>query len=66
VMIARPIAYALACAGMQGVAHAIRLLWDELKVAMALTGSVNLRSIDKDLLQASFFHRTPEVPRSQP
>ncbi len=66
VMIARPIAYALACAGMEGVAHAIRLLWDELKVAMALTGSVNLRSIEKDLLQTSFFHLTPEAPRSQP
>lgn len=66
VMIARPIAYALTCAGMQGVAHAIRLLWDELKVAMALTGSVNLRSLDKDLLQTSFFQCTTEVPRSRP
>ena len=49
-MVGRPIAYALACSGMQGVAHAIRLLWDELRVAMALTGSINLHSIDDDLL----------------
>lgn len=50
VMVGRPIAYALCCSGMQGVAHAIRLLWDELKVAMALTGSIDLRAIDRDLL----------------
>lgn len=38
VLIGRPLAYGLATAGALGVAHILRLLWEELEVAMALTG----------------------------
>lgn len=38
VMIGRPYAAALACAGPHGVVHVLKILNDELAVAMALTG----------------------------
>jgi 4-hydroxymandelate oxidase len=38
VLVGRPIVFALAVAGAQGVAHALRLLRDELEIAMALVG----------------------------
>lgn len=38
VLVGRPVAHALANAGARGVAHMLRLLRDELEVAMALTG----------------------------
>lgn len=50
VLIGKPIAMALGCAGPQGVAHVIRLLWDELKLAMALSGCRTLQTIPVDLV----------------
>lgn len=52
VMIGRPYLYALATAGALGVAHLIRLLREELEVAMALTGCKTLDDIDHHVLSA--------------
>jgi 4-hydroxymandelate oxidase len=38
VLIGRPAVFGLANAGAHGVAHVLRLLRDELEIAMALTG----------------------------
>ncbi|WP_439587070.1 alpha-hydroxy acid oxidase [Hydrogenophaga sp.] len=38
VLVGRPVLHGLANAGAQGVAHVLRLLRDELEIAMALTG----------------------------
>ncbi|THF67403.1 alpha-hydroxy-acid oxidizing protein [Pseudothauera nasutitermitis] len=50
VMIGRAWLYGLAAAGPLGVAHVIRLLRDELEIAMALTGCRTLADISRDLL----------------
>lgn len=50
VLIGRPYAYALATSGALGVAHVLRLLRDELAIAMALTGCQTLRDIHRGLL----------------
>lgn len=50
VLVGKPIAMALGSAGPQGVAHVIRLLWDELKVSMALSGTETLQTIPPDLI----------------
>jgi len=50
VLVGRPIVYALAVAGPQGVAHALRLLRDELEIAMALTGIATLDAVPRELL----------------
>ncbi len=50
VMVGRPLVYALACNGAYGVAHAIKLLRDELEIAMALCGCKNLKEINSDIL----------------
>ncbi|MCU4677008.1 alpha-hydroxy-acid oxidizing protein [Catenovulum sp. 2E275] len=50
VMIGRPIFYALATAGALGVAHAIRLLRDELELTMALCGCATLADISQDAI----------------
>lgn len=42
VMVGRPIVWGLANAGAAGVAHVLRLLRDELEIAMALTGCATL------------------------
>jgi 4-hydroxymandelate oxidase len=42
VLVGRPQVHALAVAGAQGVAHMLRLLRDELEIAMALTGCRSL------------------------
>ncbi|MET1114595.1 MAG: alpha-hydroxy acid oxidase [Comamonas sp.] len=42
VMIGRPVVWGLAHAGAAGVAHVLRLLRDELEIAMALTGCATL------------------------
>jgi 4-hydroxymandelate oxidase len=58
VMIGRPYLHALATAGALGVAHAIRLLRDELEIAMALSGCATLADItSKVLYQASQPHQ---------
>ncbi|MDO9406009.1 MAG: alpha-hydroxy acid oxidase [Polaromonas sp.] len=50
VLIGRPCVYGLANAGAVGVAHVIRLLRDELEIAMALTGTSRLDQLAPDLL----------------
>lgn len=46
VLVGRPYIFGLAHAGAQGVAHVLRLLRDELEIAMALTGC---RSLEDDV-----------------
>lgn len=50
VMIGRPYIHALSVAGALGVAHLIRLLCEELEIAMALTGCKTLDDIQMDVL----------------
>lgn len=51
VLIGRPYIYGLANAGALGVAHVIRLLRDELEIAMALSGCPTLGDIPADLVR---------------
>jgi 4-hydroxymandelate oxidase len=53
VLVGRPIAYGLAVAGALGAAHVLRLLRDELEIAMALTGCASLAEAGPALLRAS-------------
>lgn len=53
VMIGRPYIHALATAGALGVAHLIRLLREELEIAMALTGCKTLDDINSDILHTN-------------
>ena len=46
VLVGRPYIFGLAHAGAHGVAHVVRLLRDELEIAMALTGC---RSLEDDI-----------------
>jgi 4-hydroxymandelate oxidase len=50
VMIGRPYIHALATAGALGVAHLIRLLREELEIAMALSGCKTLDDIRPEIL----------------
>ncbi|MDW5441954.1 alpha-hydroxy acid oxidase [Polaromonas sp. SM01] len=50
VMIGRPYIYGLANAGALGVAHVLRLLRDELEIAMALSGCATLEQASRALL----------------
>lgn len=50
VLIGRPYIYGLANAGAIGVAHVIRLLRDELEIAMALSGCASLQELREDLI----------------
>ena len=50
VLVGRPYVYGLANAGAVGVAHVLRLLRDELEIAMALSGCTNLQTVDKALI----------------
>ncbi|MCB1901454.1 alpha-hydroxy acid oxidase [Cognatazoarcus halotolerans] len=50
VLIGRPVIHGLANAGAAGVAHIIRLLRDELEIAMALCGCARIADISSDLL----------------
>ena len=50
VLIGRPYVYALATSGALGVAHVLRLLRDELAIAMALTGCKTLADVHPGLL----------------
>ena len=51
VLLGRPAIYGLAHAGAVGVAHVLRLLRDELEIAMALTGCSTLAQASPALLQ---------------
>ncbi|MFN4361835.1 MAG: alpha-hydroxy acid oxidase [Hylemonella sp.] len=50
VLVGRPYVYGLSNAGAMGVAHVLRLLRDELEIAMALCGRRELTLINRDLL----------------
>jgi len=50
VLVGRPIVHALAVAGAHGVALALRLLRDELEIAMALCGVDTLAKVPRSLL----------------
>ena len=52
VLLGRAWAYALAAAGRAGVAHALKLIESEMRVAMALTGCTTISDIDHDTLDA--------------
>ncbi|MDQ3488149.1 MAG: alpha-hydroxy-acid oxidizing protein [Acidobacteriota bacterium] len=51
VCIGRPYLWALAANGEQGVSDALRILKDELSLAMALSGRPTVSSIDRSLVQ---------------
>lgn len=53
VLVGRPYVHALATAGALGVAHLVRLLREELEIAMALTGCATLDVIDTGALLRS-------------
>ncbi len=53
VLVGRPQVHALTVAGAQGVAHMIRLLRDELEIAMALCGCATLADIEPSLLDGA-------------
>jgi len=50
VLVGRPYVYGLANAGAVGVAHVLRVLRDELEIAMALTGCATLQQVSPALL----------------
>ena len=50
VLLGRAWAYALAAAGEQGVAHVLKLIEAEMRVAMALTGSTSIAEVGADVL----------------
>lgn len=50
VLVARPVLWGLATAGAAGVAHVLRLLRDELELAMAQCGAARLPELDRSLL----------------
>lgn len=52
VLVGRPVLWALAAAGAAGVAHVLRLLRDELELAMAQCGAGSVAQLDRDLLRA--------------
>ena len=53
VLIGRPVVHALASAGAVGVAHLLRLLRDELEIAMALCGCASLDEVTRAVLAES-------------
>ncbi|MFV8781390.1 alpha-hydroxy acid oxidase [Microbulbifer sp. SA54] len=53
VLLGRPYLYALATAGALGVAHLLRILREELEIAMALSGRPDIRSIQPDAVTGS-------------
>ena len=56
VLIGRPAVYGLAHAGAMGVAHVVRLLLDELEIAMALCGCSTVSQIGPEHLRACAFN----------
>ena len=55
VLLGRPAIYGLATAGATGVAHVLRLLCDELEMAMSLTGCATPAQASRALLEFSEF-----------
>lgn len=55
VMIGRPIMYGLATAGALGVAHTLKILKEELEIAMIFTGCKDIESLKKvDIINNSY------------
>ena len=50
VLLGRAWAYALASAGQEGVAHVLKLIDAEMRVAMALTGVTRITDIDREII----------------
>ncbi len=50
VLLGRAWVYALAGGGEAGVAHVLRLIEAEMRVAMALTGATSIDKIDRSIL----------------
>ncbi len=50
VLLGRAWVFALAGAGGAGVAHVLRLIEAEMRVAMALTGTTSIGAIDRSIL----------------
>jgi L-lactate dehydrogenase (cytochrome) len=50
VLLGRAWAYALGAGGQAGVAHVLKLIEAEMRVAMALTGCTNVREIGREIL----------------
>jgi 4-hydroxymandelate oxidase len=67
-VVGRPIVWGLAHAGAAGVAHVLRLLRDELEIAMALSGCGTPAQIDASMVIAntinSHLYSTPSNPPS--
>ena len=51
VLVGRPVLWGLATAGAAGAAHVLRLLRDELELAMAQCGAASLAELSRDVLQ---------------
>jgi 4-hydroxymandelate oxidase len=51
VLVGRPVLWALATAGAAGVAHVLRLLRDELELAMAQCGAGTIQQLSRQVLQ---------------
>lgn len=59
VLVGRPVLHGLANAGAQGVAHVLRLLCDELEIAMALTGCRTLADAGEALAPSAGDKKNP-------
>ena len=70
VLVGRPLIWGLANAGAAGVAHVLRLLRDELEIAMALSGCATPAEIDASMVIAntinSHLYSTPDNTPSNP
>ena len=55
VLLGRAWAYALAAGGEAGVAHVLKLIEAEMRVAMALTGCTGVRHLDREILDQATF-----------
>ncbi|HEY7958673.1 MAG TPA: alpha-hydroxy-acid oxidizing protein, partial [Sphingomicrobium sp.] len=53
VLLGRAWAFALAARGGEGVAHALKLIDAEMRVAMALTACTRINEIGEDILERS-------------
>jgi L-lactate dehydrogenase (cytochrome) len=53
VLLGRAWAYALAASGEAGVAHALKLIEAEMRVAMALTGCTRIGELNGEILERS-------------
>ena len=64
ILVGRPVLWGLAVAGSNGVEAVLRLLHEELEVAMALCGCADIASISADLIAAHTPSQAPKlVPR---